>query len=172
MITAERINQFFSFLYAGDVGAVAFWLRLAAGVVSSALLAAIIVIALKIHDLVRAKPPAAEPAPERPKVPAAWEEVMAKIESPNPSDWHRAVILADAVFDGALKERGLLGETMGDRLKQLDRTSFAALDGAWEAHKIRNRIAHEAAGVLAYQEARRAVLLFGEALRELGYMKE
>jgi len=172
MITADEINQFFSFLYAGDIGRVTFWFQIVAGVVSSALLAGIVVIILKFRELLTGVPPVPEVPLQAAKVMKPWGEVMQKIESSNPSDWHLAVILADSILDGVLKERGLPGDTMGDRLKQVNRTHLPSLDGVWEAHKTRNRIAHETERVLTYQEAKRAVILFGEALRELGYRTE
>ena len=76
------------------------------------------------------------------------------------------------VVDGVLRDMGYSGATMGDRLKQLNRDRLRSLDSVWEAHKLRNRIAHEMDQVLTYQEARRAVMLYEAALRELGYLQE
>lgn len=175
-MSPDQINDFFSFLYEGRIGEAVFWVRLVAGVLTSAFAAAFIVLVMKYRALVLGAPSApAEAAASEPEgagIPPPWQEVLKKFESPNPSDWNLAVIQADAVFDGVLNGMGLEGETMGDRLKRLDRAKLASLDDVWEAHKTRNRIAHGTDQTLTYQEARRAVMLFGGALRELGYLQE
>lgn len=53
-----------------------------------------------------------------------------------------AVFEADKLLDHALKDRGYPGQTMGDRLKNA-RGSFMNNDAIWQAHKLRNRLAHE-----------------------------
>ena len=173
-MTPDQINQLFSFLSEGRIGAVTPWLRLIAGILTSAFAAAIVVITIKYRQLLAGTPASAPPRPAVLKEDTArpWQEVQQKINSPNASDWNLAVIQADAILDEVLKDRGLWGDTMGDRLKQLDRSKLATLDGAWEAHKLRNRIAHGSERALAYAEARRAVMLYQEALKELGYLKE
>lgn len=174
-MTPEGINQFFSFLYEGLLGEITFWLRIIAGVLVSAMAAAIIVIAVQFRKLIAGAAPSAPEAVGPSEIGGGarpWQAVMKNIDSSHPSDWNLAVIQGDAILDGVLKGMGLSGETMGERLKQLDRAKLASLDGLWEAHKIRNRIAHETDRTLAYEEARRAVLLFGESLRELGYLEQ
>ena len=147
-MTPDQINDFFSFLYEGRIGAIAFWLRFAAGIITSALVAAIFVIALKFRELMRGSAALAVKAvpaavPDREIVAGPWEEVRRKIESPIQSDWNIAVIRADAILGAVLKDMGLAGETLGERLKQLDPAKLNSLNDVWEAHKIRNRIVHE-----------------------------
>lgn len=174
-MTPEQINSFFSFLFEGRVGAVTFWLRLISGIITSALVAAIFVIALKLRQLnsgsrVRESQPAASVPPR--EIVQPWQVLLHRLESLNPSDWNIAVIQADAIFDAVLKDMGLAGETMGERLRGLDRSKLTSLNDVWEAHKIRNRIVHEAERVLTHSEAKRAVTLFEKALRELEYLQE
>ncbi len=172
-MTADDINNFFSFLHQGRLGSLTLWLELVAGVVTSALLALMVIIMIKFRELYATAPPPAEAAaPVAAGIPPPWAEVMQKIESSNPSDWNIAVIRADSILDSVLQGMGLSGDTMGERLKGLQGGRLASLDDAWEAHKLRNRIAHEAERVFTYQEARRAILLFGRVLQELRYLKE
>lgn len=176
-MSPDQVNQFFSFLYTGTLGSVTFWVRLVAGVLTSALAAAIAVILIQFRRLV-----SVQAAPVMPPDRAArrdieiatrpWQEVQQRIGSASPVDWNFAVIQADAIFDAVLKDMGLAGETMGDRLKRLDRSKLAALDDVWEAHKLRNRIVHETDRVLSHEEAARAVTLLERALRELSYLQE
>lgn len=175
-MSPDQINQFFSFLYEGKLGEITFWLRFAAGIIASALAAVLIIVIIKYRQLLSGAP-AAPPISESAlaageKANQPWEEVMKKIDSSHPADWNLAVIRADSILDEVLKSMGLGGETMGERLKQLDRSRLASLDGVWEAHKIRNRIVHETDRVMTYQEARRAVMLLAEALGELGYPQQ
>ncbi len=174
-MTPDQINDFFSFFYQGRVGQITWWLRLIAGVATSAMLAAIFVVSIKFRQLMTGSPKhesTPEPTVSPDVVPQPWQEVMEKIESANPSDWNFAVIRADAILDGVLKDMGLAGDSLGERLRQLDASKLNSLENVWEAHKIRNRIAHEADRVLSQEEANRAVTHFKWALKELQYLQE
>jgi hypothetical protein len=63
--------------------------------------------------------------------------------SENPNDWKLAIIEADIILDGLLKERGYAGGTLGERLRSVAPHQLSSLQDAWEAHKVRNMIAHE-----------------------------
>ena len=68
-----------------------------------------------------------------------------------------------------LREKGYRGEGLGEMLKT---ASFKTIDLAWDAHKIRNRIAHEGSGFeLTEREAKRAFTLYESVLRELKVIK-
>lgn len=73
------------------------------------------------------------------------QDVLAHLDSDNPNDWKLAIIEADIILDGALKTRGYAGNSLGERLKSLSSQQLSSLNDAWEAHKIRNRIAHDGA---------------------------
>ena len=174
-MTPDSVNQFFSFLYQGWLGEVVFWLRFLAGVITSALIAGIVVVSIKMRAIVfrpRAPTPHEDLVPSSELVSAPWQEVRKKIISAYSSDWNLAVIQADSIFDAVLKDMGLVGVTLGDRLKQLDFSKLNSLNDVWEAHKIRNRIAHETDHVLTHEEATRAIALFEKALRELEYLQD
>ncbi len=97
-----------------------------------------------------------------------WEEIKRHINSDRESDWKLAVIDADKFLDDLLKKDGYPGETMGDRLMSIDKAQFVSLDGLWEAHKIRNKLAHDVNYFLRYAEAKRAIQCYEAALNELG----
>ena len=71
-----------------------------------------------------------------------WEGVVALASSPNDSDWRRAILDADSMLADLLYARGYVGETLGEKLKGANRQQFTTLDLAWEAHKMRNALAH------------------------------
>lgn len=98
---------------------------------------------------------------------AAWQRVMELSESDNPSEWKLAIIEADSMLDRMLKGMGYPGDTVGDRLKAIERSDFTSLDDAWEAHKVRNRIAHEGGDFLITgRETRRVILMYKRVFEE------
>lgn len=72
-------------------------------------------------------------------------DVLTHIESGNPNDWKLAIIEADIILDDVLKQKGFVGNSLGERLKSISTNQLNSLNDAWEAHKVRNRIAHEGA---------------------------
>ncbi|MBI3627452.1 MAG: hypothetical protein HY220_01725 [Candidatus Sungbacteria bacterium] len=99
-----------------------------------------------------------------------WLEIQAKMASANPADWSIAVIQADGVLDQILKTSGYIGDTIGDRLKQIDASELASIDDVWKAHKIRNRLAHGGTGALDRREAEMAIAGYRSAFQELNYI--
>jgi hypothetical protein len=98
-----------------------------------------------------------------------WQRVMTHIESVNEGDWKLAILEADIMLDEMLTVMGLHGESIGDKLKAVERSDFLNIDFAWEAHKVRNKIAHNGSDfVLTQREARRVVGLYGEVFKEFG----
>jgi hypothetical protein len=72
-----------------------------------------------------------------------WVHIQSLVNSVNPNDWRTAIIEADILLDDQLSRRGYVGADVGEKLKSADRLSFHTLQDAWEAHKVRNQIAHE-----------------------------
>ena len=99
---------------------------------------------------------------------ARWAEISRHIDSTNEGEWKFAVIEADKLVDDVLKSGGFAGESMGERLMNIDKSQLVSLDGLWDAHKTRNRLVHDSNYFLRYAEAKRAVRLYEETLRELG----
>ena len=90
-------------------------------------------------------------------------------ESNNPNDWKLAIIEADIILDDVLKRQGYAGATLGERLKSISPSSLQSLDDAWQAHKVRNNIAHAGADfVLTNKIARETVMQYERVLTELG----
>jgi hypothetical protein len=70
-----------------------------------------------------------------------------------------------------LEEKGVPGMTIGERLKVLKTGDMKTLNQAWEAHKIRNAIAHQGADfLLSEREAKRVVSLYREVFQEFDYI--
>ena len=95
-----------------------------------------------------------------------WLRLMNEMDDKNQSSLAIAVLNADRLLDEALRERGVAGETLGERLKN-GKELFSDRQGVWEAHKLRNRIAHEEIKMNAKQ-ARKAMSGFKTALKDVG----
>lgn len=78
-----------------------------------------------------------------------------------------AVIEGDKLLDIAMKEHGIRGETMGERLKTA-KARWSDRNSLWAAHKLRNQLVHEADVNISYETARRALASFKRALKDIG----
>lgn len=109
--------------------------------------------------------------PSEPHKNRRWEKVLEHINSTNPNDWKFAILEADIILDELLDVMGYRGETLSDKLKRVERSDFETLEFAWEAHKVRNSIAHEGASFLITErEARRVVGLYQKVFEEFHYI--
>ncbi len=107
-----------------------------------------------------------EKAPESKGNPK-WVRVVSLINSNNSSDWRLAIIEADVMLEELLRVNGYHGDTIGDMLKAVEPSDMLTLDNAWEAHKVRNRIAHAGADFeLTEREAKRVIVLFESVFKE------
>jgi hypothetical protein len=96
-----------------------------------------------------------------------WQKILDHIESLNENDWRLAIIESDIMLDDLLDKLSLQGETIGDKLKTVEKSDFVTIDNAWEAHKIRNQIAHEGSEFgLTQREARRVIELYRSVFEE------
>jgi len=100
-----------------------------------------------------------------------WERVVKLINSTNPGDWKLSIMEADIILDELLDRLGYTGDSIGDKLKQIEASDFNTLNQAWEAHKVRNNIAHEGADYLITErESKRIIGLFEEVFTEFRYI--
>lgn len=101
----------------------------------------------------------------------AWAAVEEQLISQNSSDWKLAVMSADAAMGEALEDMQIEGATMADKLKALGESHrLRSYEMLWDAHKVRNEIAHEPRRLLSQEEARRIIQHYEDALKELGAM--
>ncbi len=96
-----------------------------------------------------------------------WLRVLAHANSGNPPEWRLAIMEADIMLDELLRGRGYPGDSIGDMLKTIDPSDMLTLQAAWEAHLVRNRIAHSGADFqLNERETKRVVALFESVFKE------
>ena len=98
-----------------------------------------------------------------------WQIILDHVNSENPAEWKLAVLEADSMMDDILRERGFQGESLGEILKALDPSDLPSYQAAWEGHKVRNQIAHEAStGDFSKKMARDAITNFEKVFKDLG----
>ncbi len=85
----------------------------------------------------------------------------------NKASFMTAIIDADKLLDKAMVEMGAPGKTMGDRLKKVG-GRFSNLNAVWRVHKLRNAIAHETDLEVSYKQAMNALIVYKQALKDLG----
>ena len=96
-----------------------------------------------------------------------WEHIQSLLEGDSPSQWREAIIEADILLDDVLTKQGYSGDGVGEKLKAADPTHFRTLQDAWEAHKVRNQIAHQGSTFeLSEMLARRTLAHFEAVFRE------
>ncbi|MEX0931639.1 MAG: SH3 domain-containing protein [Candidatus Paceibacterota bacterium] len=106
--------------------------------------------------------PDAEKAPLNPE----WSKIEELMNSDNENDWRIAIMNADIILDDMLTKMGYHGQTVGEKLKRVESSDFTTLNQAWEAHTVRNMLAHERGLVLTRREAERVISLFKEVFTE------
>ncbi len=96
-----------------------------------------------------------------------WKIVDEHIHSDDPNKWKLAIIEADIILNDLLDSLNLPGDTIGEKLKAVDTSDFRSIEDAWEAHKIRNAIAHEGSEFLINErEAQRVIGLYEKVFSE------
>ena len=98
-----------------------------------------------------------------------WRRIVALSNSHNPSDWKIAIIEADTILNDIVGRMGYGGSTLGEKLKNIEKSDFNTLDDAWEAHKFRNRIAHQKED-MPRREVRKILLLYEKVFKEFDYI--
>lgn len=100
-----------------------------------------------------------------------WQGIIEKLESPSMGDWKLAILEADIILDEIVHRMKYPGETLGEKLKNVERSDFNTADKAIEAHKVRNTIARESGNFfITQEEARRVIDLYREVFKEFRYI--
>lgn len=97
-----------------------------------------------------------------------WSTIQEHFFKGDENDLKVAIMDADKLLNEALRGAGVLGTQLGDRLKKLRPGQLPNIDDVWQAHKVRNQIAHEPGFVLKRDLAERALDIYEKALQSLG----
>lgn len=116
---------------------------------------------LPVNEEVPTTPPTAHDFKDHPR----FAIIQGYMSSKSEALWRIGIMEADNMLQEVLREKGYQGVEVGEMLKE---ASFKTIDLAWDAHKLRNRIAHEGSDfVLTEREAKRAFTLYESVFREL-----
>ena len=88
-----------------------------------------------------------------------WQNVQAHLSSVNPNDWKLAIIEADVLLERMLDKAGYAGVTIAEKLKSASVRSFQSIDDAWQAHRVRNQIAHGGTDFILTQKIAKETLI-------------
>lgn len=100
-----------------------------------------------------------------------WERVEQYMTSLNVSDWKIAILEADNMLDDIIERMGYEGANLGERMKRIEASDFPYLEEAWQAHKMRNTIAHKGTDyALTRSEAEQTINTYHRIFKDLGYL--
>jgi hypothetical protein len=100
-----------------------------------------------------------------------WQQILSYAASDDEELWRLAIIEADVMLDEMLEAAGYQQDSLGDKLRSVEKSDFRTIEQAWEAHKLRNAIAHEGSAYdLNRRELQRAINQYREVFNEFGYI--
>jgi hypothetical protein len=106
-----------------------------------------------------------------PRTRLRWNRVMEHANSDDEHQWRLAILEADILLNELLDVLGYKGETMAEKMKQINRATFNSIDDAWEAHKVRNRVAHEGSeNPLSEREKNTVINQYARVFKEFGFI--
>jgi hypothetical protein len=96
-----------------------------------------------------------------------WMAIESRLKRDDENSYTVCIFEADKLLDQALRDRGLSGKSMAERMKQCQ-GKWTNGNGVWAAHKLRNKLAHETDVRVDYERTRLALLAFKQGLKDLG----
>ena len=178
-MSMQDIISFIYGIFSYDYTVIIARLKIVSGVISVALVAGIAYSVFRTQQVfakyranagllpIPESLPTTEPSP---KNIAKWQAILERAGSNDENERKLAVIAADSLLDKIFARQGYKGENLGARLRQVEPSDLETLQDLWEAHKLRNRIAHEAHHVLSREETLSAIKRYEKTLNELRYL--
>jgi hypothetical protein len=100
-----------------------------------------------------------------------WASIERHLASENPNDWKLAIIEADVLLEHLLEQAGFAGNTVGEKLKSASSRTFETIEDAWQAHRVRNQIAHGGADfVLTHKIAKETLIQYERVFKEFSIL--
>lgn len=99
-----------------------------------------------------------------------WQRILDHTGSDHPNDWKIAIMESDMILEEMLEKMGYVGDTIADKLKQVEKCDFKTLDNAWKAHKTRNRIAHDSGFVLNKRKTAEVIKMYQSVFEEFQFI--
>lgn len=101
------------------------------------------------------------------EVERTWKSIQEHFFTGSDNDLKIAIIEADKLLNEALRSAGIQGNALSDRLKKIKSSDLPDIELIWQAHKLRNQIAHENDFKLKRDLAERTLGVYEATLKEL-----
>jgi len=102
-----------------------------------------------------------------PKVSKKWEKIVKRLEQGTESEAKLAIIEADDLLNEILEKMGYSGGSLGEKLKQSERTILPNLDEVLEARRIKSDIVYDPSFQLSFDQAKKILEIYERALSNL-----
>ncbi|MDP3880976.1 MAG: hypothetical protein Q8Q32_02250 [bacterium] len=105
---------------------------------------------------------------KNPRIVKQWDAIAARANTRTAENIRLAVMEADALVDFFLKDAGYEGDHFADRLGKIRSSEIRNLERVWQAHRVRNDIAHTPGYSLHDKVAQETLTAFRDFLIEMG----
>lgn len=110
-------------------------------------------------------------AEDVPRTHQRWNRILEHAKSDDEHQWRLAILECDIMLNELLDLQGYKGETIAEKMKQVSRTQFNSIDDAWEAHKVRNKVAHEGVEYhISERDKNHVINLYQRVFKEFGFI--
>lgn len=96
-----------------------------------------------------------------------WGKVVKRLETGKEGEYRMAIIEADSLLEGVLREMEYKGEKISDLLDQVDSKVLPSIDKIKAAHEFRNNIVHDPSYGLTLNEAKKIIGVYEQGFRDL-----
>ena len=97
-----------------------------------------------------------------------WTAISKRSETGKEEEYKLAIMEADNLLDEVLKTFGYKGETLSEKLGQIEPNALSNIDEVLQAHHARNNIVHNPDFKVTLDMAKIAMDIYEKAFRELG----
>ena len=111
--------------------------------------------------------PGSSPAPSDKIAKAQWQNILKRFKAGNDSDAALVIIEADNLADDLMKRMGIAGDTMMERIMELNPAEVLSVGGLKDAHRVRNSIAHTPGFKITKADAKPLLDKYEKFFREL-----
>jgi len=94
------------------------------------------------------------------KLKIQWENILARLQSDNPSEYKVAVIEADRIVENLIRKLGYKGKNMTEILGEVKPGQIDNLEEIKQSHEVRNRIIHDESFVLDRDTAKKTLAAY------------
>ncbi len=101
-----------------------------------------------------------------------WNSTVAKLAIDSPEAAKTAIIEADNLVNDVLKELGFAGETLPDRLSNLELEDLKHDEEVFVANRLRKELTSTPGYVVSVADGKKAVAAYEAFLKELGLLGE